>query len=259
MTSLVRDTWYMTGRQVRNLTRQPYYIVLMLAQPIIYLLLFGALFERIVQLPGFGAGSYMTFLAPGIVVMSALFTGGWSGMGLLNGLDLGVLDRFLVTPVRRSAVVSGQLVQLAATVVIQATILLVLAALRGAAYDGGLPGLLVLVLAAILVAVPFGALSCGAALVMRKQESVIAAVNMLILPLTFLSSAYMAKDLMPDWIRTLASINPVEWAVEAARAGVTSGSMDVALVASRLGALAIFALVTWLLATRAFRSYQRSI
>ncbi len=58
-----------------------------LVQPVVWLLLYGALFRKIVEIPGFGAGSYIDFLTPGVVVMTALFSAGWSGMGLIDDLE----------------------------------------------------------------------------------------------------------------------------------------------------------------------------
>src|SRR5579884_2303864 len=102
MTTL-KHTVYLTRRLLRNLMRQPWYIAFMLFQPMIYLLLFSSLFKRVVEIPGFHSKSYITYLAPGIVIMSALFGAGWSGMGVITDLDRGVLDRFLVAPTSRVA------------------------------------------------------------------------------------------------------------------------------------------------------------
>ena len=258
MPTSLAHTWYMTMRHLRNLMRQPWYIAFTLFQPIIYLLLFGALFSKVVELPGFGTASYISFLAPGVVVMTALFSAGWTGMGMVNDLDRGVMDRFLVTPVRRGALMMGTLVQLAVVIVIQSAIILGLALLRGASFPGGFAGVAVVVLSAILLAAPFGALSNGMALLVRKEETVIAAVNFVLLPLVFLSGVFMAQTLMPQWIQSVAHVNPVNWAVTAGRAAIGTNP-DWAVVWSRLGWLAGFALVCALLATQAFRAYQRSI
>jgi ABC-2 type transport system permease protein len=79
-----------------------------------------------------------------------------------------------------------------------------------------------------------------------------------LLPLTFLSSAFMQRDLMPGWIQTVARYNPVEWTVQAGREALTA-QPDWGLVLSRMGLLAALALVCTWLATRAFRTYQRAI
>ena len=78
-------------------------------QPVIWLLLFGALFKRVVDIPGFGGGSLHRFLTPGVVIMTALFSAGWSGMTVIDDIDRGVMDRFLVSPVRRGALIAGRL------------------------------------------------------------------------------------------------------------------------------------------------------
>ena len=96
-------TWYMLGRQARNLMREPIWVVLLLVQPMVWLLLYGQLFKHVPRLGGFGTQSYITFLAPGIVVMQAFFGASWSGMGMITDLDRGVIERFLATPASRLA------------------------------------------------------------------------------------------------------------------------------------------------------------
>ena len=109
-----------------------------------------------------------------------------------------------------------------------------------------------------LLGASLGALSNGMALLARKEETVTAASNFVLLPLTFLSSAFMQRDLVPGWIQTISRYNPVEWTVTAGREALTA-SPDWGLVLSRLGLLvALTAVCTWL-ATRAFRTYQRTI
>jgi ABC-2 type transport system permease protein len=258
MSTTIRHTLYMTARQLRIFARQPMYIAFTLFQPMIYLFLFSALFQRVADIPGFGGGSYISFLTPGIVVMSAVFGGGWAGMGIIEDIDRGVIDRFLVTPSSRLAIVAGRVLSLGLITTIQSVVIVGIGLAIGAQYPGGLAGLLVLFLSSILLAAPFGALSCGLALVARKEESVIAAVNFVTLPLTFLASIFMANQLMPDWMQVIASLNPVNWAIEAARQAL-SFSPDWAIVVSRLGLLLLFGIACSWLATRAFRSYQQSI
>ena len=81
---------------------------------------------------------------------------------------------------------------------------------------------------------------------------------MVTLPLTFLSAAFMQKDLMPGWMQTVADFNPVNWAVEAGREAV-SATTNWGFVASRAGFLFLLALVCAAFATRAFRAYQKSV
>jgi len=257
MTTALRHTWYMTQRHLRALFRQPVWIAITLVQPIIWILLYGALFKRIVDIPGFASDNYIAFLTPGIVLMTSLFSGGWTGMALIEDIDRGVTDRFLVTPVSRGALIAGRLVQLGIIAVIQSAILLSIGLLLGASYSNP-GGLFVLVFCSVLLGAAFGALSTAMAVVVRKEETVIAAVNFVILPLTFLSGVFITLSLAPGWIRTTARFNPVNWAVEAGRGALASGP-DWALVLTRIGLLTAFALVCAWLATRAFGAYQRSV
>jgi ABC-2 type transport system permease protein len=258
MSTTLTHSWFMTMRHLRNLARQPWWIAITLVQPVIWLLLFGAVFKATADIPGFAADSYVDFLTPGIVVMTAAFAGGWAGMGVIEDLNRGVIDRFLVSPVRRPALITGRLVQLGIVSLIQSLIVIGLGLLIGARFPGGVVGLAVLVGCSALLGGSLGALSNGMALLARKEETVIAASNFVLLPLTFLSSAFMQRDLVPGWIQSVARYNPVEWTVQAGREALTV-SPDWGLVLSRASLLAVLcAACTWL-ATRAFRSYQRSI
>ncbi|HEX3683712.1 MAG TPA: ABC transporter permease [Bryobacteraceae bacterium] len=254
---LARQSFFLMLRLLKILLRQPWYVALTLIQPIIWLVLYGQLFRRVAELPGFHSSSYIDFLTPGVVIMSALFSSGWTGMGVINDLDRGVMDRFLISPVERPAIILSRLMNLSFITVVQSLILFGLGALLGARYPGGLLGLLVLLIAAILLGIPFGALSIAMGLTIRKEESVIGAVNFVLLPLTFTSPVFMANSLMPDWMRAVAEFNPVNWSVEAGR-GALQGTVGAQSILIRLGYLAAFSAVSAWIANRAFRAYQRS-
>jgi ABC-2 type transport system permease protein len=256
--TLISQTTYMTGRHLRELWRQPWFVAVTLVQPIIWLLLFGALFKRVVEIPGFTGHSYIGFLAPGVVVMTAMFNSAWSGMALIEDLNRGVTARFLVTPVRREALIAGRIAKEAVVVVIQSLIIVALALLVGASFPGGVGGVAVLILVAALLGAAFGGLSNGFALIMRQEEALIGAVQFIVLPLTFLSTTFLQSNLVPRWISHVADFNPANWAVVAGR-GAASMHQDWGLIASRAGLLALLLLACLAFATRAFRSYQRSV
>lgn len=258
MIKALADTRYMTIRHVMELWRQPWWIFVTLVQPVIWLLLFGALFETITDIPGFGSDSYIEFIAPGVVIMTAFFSAGWSGMPMIEDLDRGVIDRFLISPVRRASLITGRLVQGTLTIVIQTLIIVGLAIAVGASFANGIAGVAVLTAIAALVGAAFGALSNGLALLARREETLIAVMQFLMLPLAFLSVTFMQADLMPDWMETISHFNPVNWAVEAGREAITA-STDWGVVASRAGLLLAFLIVSLFFAVRAFRAYQRSV
>jgi ABC-2 type transport system permease protein len=254
----IADTLTLTVRDLLRLWRQPWFIAITLVQPIIWLLLFGALFERVVDIPGFSGGDYKQYLVPGVLVMTSFFSSGWNGMSTVDDLQRGVTDRLLVTPVRRWPLIAGRVGQNLAQLVVQSLIIIALALVIGVEFDGGPLGVAALVLAAGLLGTAFAALSNALALVTRKEETLIGAVSFLQLPLTFLSTAFMQPRLMPDWINTVADYNPVDWAIRAGREAVGPAT-DWGNVAGYCGLLAAFALVCLMLATRAFRAYQAQV
>lgn len=253
----IRDTWYLFVRLVQATRRMPVFLIISIVQPILWVLLFSQLFGAVTTIPGFESDSYVQFLAPGIAIMTALFSSAYSGMGLLGDIERGVLDRLLATPARRGALIAARILHSGVQVVLQASIILVVAAFLGARPRGGLLGLAVVLLAASLLSAGFAGLSNAIALLTRRQELVIAVMNFTVLPMTFLSSMIMSRNLMPGWILSISRFNPVNWAVVAARDGFegqAGGEM-----ALSLALLAATALLGGTLATRAFHRYQRAM
>lgn len=256
--SALRQTWQFTLRNLRVYLRQPAFLAISLVQPVIWLLLFGALFRRIVEIPGFHGGSYIEFLTPGVIVMLAIGSAGWAGMGFVEDIDGGVMDRLLVSPMWRGAPNLGGVLAQVIVIAVQTAIVVGLAVATGARFRNGVAGVVVMVALAALLAACIASLSNGLALLAPQRETLIGAVTMVTLPLTFLSSALMQESLVPAWIRWTARFNPVNWAVEAERSAAIQHT-DWGLVASRAGLLAALLVVSAAFATRAFRTYQRSI
>lgn len=248
----LRHTRALTVRQLLALWRQPWFVAITLIQPMIWLLLFGALFKKVVEIPGFHGGSYIDFLTPGIVVMSALFSAGWHGMAWINAIDRGIMDRFLVSPVSRFALIASGVAQQVVVILIQSLIIVGVAAALGAHLTA--LGVTLMLLAASLLGGAICALSDGLALVARQEETLIGVVQFVVLPATFLSSGLMAANLLPGWIHGISRFNPVDWAVVAARTGTWSATVGI-----RVGLLAALALACAVVATRAVRVYQRSV
>jgi ABC-2 type transport system permease protein len=257
MTTL-KHTWFMTVRQARNLLREPIWIVLLLVQPMVWLVLYGQLFRNVTKLGGFGTASYITFLAPAIVVMNAFFGATWSGMSMINDLNQKVVERFLAAPASRLAIVLSQIVRSALTAAIQALVILLVSLALGVRIHAGVLGWLAIILTAILVNSAFAGISQAIALLTRREATMIAVANFIGLPLLFLSSTMIARSQMPGWMQTAAKFNPVDWGVKAAR--------EVALPGTSWGTVGLYLLLLLLLsavtsawATWTFRAYQRSL
>jgi ABC-2 type transport system permease protein len=254
----LRHTWQVALRYIRALLRQPAWVGISLVQPVIWLLLFGALFKRTADIPGFSGGSYIEFLTPGVVVMLAISSAGWVGMGFIEDINRGTMDRLLVSPIWRGALNLGSVAQSVLSIVVQSVIVIALSLAVGAHFHNGIAGVAVLVAVAGLLGAVFASLSNGVAVLTRQRETLIGIVTMVTLPLTFLSSALMQQSLLPGWIQWIAKFNPVNWAAEAGRSAAGTKA-DWGLIATRTGLLALLLLASAAFATRAFNTYQRSI
>lgn len=256
---LLAHSVFLTVRGVRTLMRQPAYAAITLIQPVIWLLLFGQLFRSVIDIPGFSStsGSYLEFITPGVIVMTALFSSGWAGTVYIEDMNRGVMDRLLASPVRRGAMMAGTLAYQALTTMLQTAIVFLIAFAAGARFPGGAAGIAITMVAAALISIVIASLSNAIALLVRQQEALIGISQFIVLPLQFLSSAVMDTRLAPRWVQHVARYNPVDWAVVASRQALSS-SPDWGAVWPRLGLLAALAGVMAWLATRAFRTYQRS-
>jgi ABC-2 type transport system permease protein len=256
MSTLAAHSVFLTNRSVTSLIRQPIFLFLPLIQPMVWLLLFGELFKSVTEIPGFaGHGTYIEYLTPGVVAMTALFSAAWAGTVYIDDMERGVMDRLLASPVRRGAMMNGTLAYQAITSIVQTLIVFGVAWLMGARFAW--LGIALTIASAILLTLIFAALSNAVALLVRQQEALIGISQFTALPLTFLSSAVMDPKLAPHWIGTIATYNPLDWAVVVSRQTLQSGA-DWGMVWPRLGALVAAAAVMGWLATRAFGTYQKS-
>ena len=153
--------------------------------------------------------------------------------------------------------VFGRILESAIVATLQAVLILVTGLFLGAT-NGGAAGWLVILLASFLIAAGFAGLSHGIALRTRQEASMIAVAQFIGLPLLFFSSLLIARNLIPSWMQDLSLLNPVEWAVRAARGEALPGT-DWGEMGAFLLLLAGFAALTTAFATWSFRSYQRTL
>jgi ABC-2 type transport system permease protein len=253
------DTWYLTGRKLHALVRQPMMLVMGVAQPAIWLFLFGGLFQKVIDIPGFAYhGSYLAYLIPGIVAMNAMSSNMWAGMAMIEEIDRGTLNRFLVTPASRLAIMNAAVVEQAVSTTVQTLIIVVLGYAGGARYPGGVVGIVVLIVASILVGVLWGGLSNMTGMLLRSREAIIGVYTFFMLPLMFLSSAFIPPSFMPGWMQAVASRNPLNWEVQIGRDALAA-STDWSAVAVRSGGLLVLALLAVAIAVTTFRSYAKNV
>jgi ABC-2 type transport system permease protein len=253
------DTWYLTGRKLRALIRQPVVLAMGVIQPVIWLFLFGEMFHKVIDIPGFTfQGSYLGYLIPGIVAMNAMSGNMWAGMAMIEEIDRGTLNRFLVTPASRLAIMNASVAEQAVSTAVQTLIIVGLGAAGGVSYPGGAVGIVVLIVASIEVGVLWGALSNMTGMLLRAREAIIGVYTFFMLPLMFLSSAFMQTSFLPGWMQGIAARNPLNWEVQIGRSAL-SASPDWSAIAVRGGGLLVLALICVALSVRTFRSYAKNV
>ncbi|EMA42436.1 ABC transporter permease [Halococcus saccharolyticus] len=220
--SFLGDAWVNFKRWNIKAVRNPFVLVVSLAQPIIFLVLFTQVFGQIAtgainQGGGLGTISYETYLVPAIVIQVSLAAAITSGIGLVNDIEEGMFEKVLVTPMNRTAVFVGKTAAEVLRIAAQIAIILGLGVLLGAEIATGIVGALGIIAVGILFSLWFVSLSNSLAVLTKDQESTIIAMNLLQFPLLFLSSAFLPLEALPEWIQTFARYNPITYGVDAAR------------------------------------------
>jgi ABC-2 type transport system permease protein len=216
--TFVGDVWTNFKRWNLKAVRNPFVLVVSLVQPIIFLVLFTQVFGNVAggALPG--GISYETYLVPAIAIQVSLAAAVTSGIGLVNDIEEGMFEKVLVSPMNRTAVFLGKTLAELLRIAVQICIILVLGVALGAEVATGVVGALGIVAVGVLFSLWFIAFSNTLAVLTKDQESTIIAANLLQFPLLFLSSAFLPLAALPGWIRTIATLNPVTYGVDAARA-----------------------------------------
>jgi ABC-2 type transport system permease protein len=252
-------TWYLTGRKMHALVRQPWVLAFSVVQPVIWLFLFGQLFRRVIDIPGFAYhGTYLAYLVPGVIAMNAMANNMWAGMSMIEEIDRGTLNRFLASPASRIAIMNASVAEQAVSTAVQSLIIVGLGLAGGARYHGGAAGVAVMVVASVLVGVVFGALSNAVGTTLRSREAIIGVYTFFMLPLMFLSSAFIATSVMPGWMQAIASRNPLNWVVQIGRSAV-SAQPDWAAIGVRCAGLLALAVACVAVSVLTFRSYQKNV
>ncbi|MFC1925365.1 ABC transporter permease [Chloroflexota bacterium] len=206
------DLWHIILRDLRTRIRMPIFIFISLFQPILWLVLFSQMFEAV----DFGTQEYRDYFAPGVVVMTVLFSSAFSGFSTLMDIDAGVISKMMATPVNRVSIITGRVIANVFVGVLQASIILFVAVVfMGVPVETGIPGMIFMLFFAVLLGMGLAAFSNGLAVLLRRQETVMAAVNLFTMPLMFLSSMMMKPELLPDWLDTVRLYNPVDYAIVA--------------------------------------------
>ncbi|WP_448380015.1 ABC transporter permease [Gloeomargarita sp.] len=214
---LFQETWALTRRLLIQLQRRPATLVAGMIQPLMWLILFGALFQNAPA--GFLSDgvNYAQFLSAGIIVFTAFSGALNAGLPVMFDREFGFLNRFLVAPL-----VSRFSIVLASTIFITLLSLLQTAAVMVTSYllGGGLPGwsgLALVVGVVLLLVLGMTALSLGLTFSLPGHVELLAVIFVVNLPLLFASTALAPLAFMPHWLQVIASLNPLSYAIEPIR------------------------------------------
>jgi ABC transporter DrrB family efflux protein len=244
------DSRVMTARQLRKILRRPMYVVYLFVQPVILVLLFRYVFGGAIHT---GSVSYVDFLMPGIIVMTAIFGALTTGLGLTEDVKAGAVDRFRSLPIARSAVLLGRT---AADLVTNGLALIVMLAIGVAVGFRPSQPIYQVVMAFALVlgfAYVFSWISAFVGLVVRDPETAQSAGFIWVFPLVFASSAFVPVASMPAAVHAFADVNPVTQVVDATRALTIGHGHALSPALATLAWLAGLLLVFIPLSVRAFR------
>lgn len=206
--------WY---RDLLRFWRDRARIVASLAQPLIFLLIFGTGLSAAIAGSGQATGpvDYIQFMFPGIIGMAVLFAAVFGAMSIVWDREFGFLKEVLVAPIDRSAVAIGKALGGATQAMIQGLILLVLAPLVGVKLT--IESVLLLVPFVFLLAFALSAMGVALASRMKSMQGFQIVMNFLMMPMFFLSGALFPLANLPAWLAVLTRLNPATYGVDAIR------------------------------------------
>lgn len=220
--TLYYDTRSLFTRALIKMVRNPTLLFVNLISPLLFLLLFSQLLEKLTMFSGI-SGSYLTYLTPGILVMTAVIGAFQSGLSIVNDFNSGFLQKVLLTPASRSAILLGRLTTDILMVIVQSIIIIGVAMILGLRISTGFPGFLLILVTLGFFALAWSGILLAVGLRTRKAETVSAVGNLLAFPLLFISSALFPTSIMPRWAQIISDGNPVSYASNVTRELIQGG------------------------------------
>jgi ABC-2 type transport system permease protein len=201
---------------MQHTLRNPVFIIVSMFQPLLYLLLFMPLLNSLGGVPGIPLGKTVEIFIPGLLVLQALFGSAFVGFLLIDDIRTGVIERFLVTPVRRPSILLGRVLRDAVVLLFQCVLITLVAIPFGLTVNVG--GFLIALLLFAIIGVTMASMSYGFALIFKIEDPLAPTLNTIALPVMLLSGIILPLALAPIWLQDIAKFNPFSYGVDAARA-----------------------------------------
>ena len=234
-------------RSLRRIPRQPDLLTAFTIQPIMFVLLFVYVFGGAIEVPA-EYGDYTDFLIPGIIVQTLAFGGFVTALGISEDLNKGLIDRFRSLPMARSAVLTGRTIADIVTNMLSVVVMITVGLIVGFSFATSAPEIIAGVALGLLIGYAFSWVFAWVGLNSSSPETANAIGFMTIFPLTFLSSAFVPPESMPEALQFFATdINPFTTMVDAVRAlwlGTPAGNDIWGSVAWCLGLIVVFSMLS---------------
>jgi ABC-2 type transport system permease protein len=246
-----RDVRLVFTRSITQVLRNPVWVVVNLVQPFFYLLFFAPLLKRTIGSDRLDGVSAYDIFVPGLLMQLALFGTAFAGFGLVSELREGVIERMLVTPVRRSALLIGRVLTNLVALTFQATVITLISWPMGLNLR---PSAILGILVLLGVGVTCASLSYTVAMILGNEDALAGLLNFVTVPILLLSGMLLPLSLGPKWLQQVANINPLKHAVDAAR-DLFAGNLTTSAVGRGVGVVAICATAALVIGTRKFEHY----
>jgi len=246
---VIADTWLVFRRHTAITLHNPAWVVIGLVQPVLYLVLFAPLLKSIAGVRGFPAGGAYNVFVPGLLIQLGLFGSAFVGFSLIAELRGGVVERLRVTPVSRLALLLGRALRDVVNLLVTSLLLVLLSVPFGLVLHP--VGLAVVFALLALIGLMFASLSYALALWVQSEDAFAPILTTVTLPLLLLSGVLLPLSLAPVWLRDVAAVNPLSYAVDAARA-VFNDHLGDASVPEGVAIMAVLAVASVVIAARRF-------
>lgn len=262
------DVYTIWLREFKRWTRSRSRIIGSMAQPILWLLLFGTAFDAMFtsRMPTDGTGAvvgdvidFKSFFTPGIVAMTVLFGSIFAGISLIFDREFGFLKEIMVAPVSRTSIVAGKGLGGATSAVISGMLILVMATLIGAHFTPDINVVLAAVLAVVtvvLISLAFVNMGIAFATKIQNFEGFQMVMNFLVMPMFFLSGAFYTVKDMPPWLQNATYVDPLFYGVDALRHCFNGSAAASLPLGVDMAVLVGFALVTTAVGVILFRRME---
>jgi ABC-2 type transport system permease protein len=209
-----------------KLVRDPTEVISRAVQPVLWLVVFG---QVLAQVRGIHTGqlSYLAFITPGILAQSILFGAIFYGIAIIWERDLGVVQKLLVSPARRSSLVFGKAVAAGFRGIVQAVVIYIIALLMHVSVRLDPLSIFAVLSSIMLGSGIFATFSLIIACIVKTRERFMGIGQLLTMPMFFASNAIYPLDIMPGWLRVIAHINPLTYLIDALRGLVVTGGENI--------------------------------